>query len=362
MNKTPLESFNPALLQTRRQHKGLSQADLAQRVGITQGHYSKFENGLLSPGEVHVQSLSRALDCPESFFFQQDRLIGPPVSVHPMFRKRSSVGPREIEQLQAGLNLRIMAIRRLLKAVDMRPQFKLPRLDVDAYEADVEEIARLVRATWLLPQGPLENLTEAVEQAGCIVVHCDLPGRVDGVTLDIPGMPPCLFLNVSMPADRMRFSLAHELGHLVMHEVPSPEMEDEANRFASALLMPAADIRSQFGTVSLQRLAAMKRGWRVSMGALLMRADSVGLLSSGQKQYLWRQMSTRGYRLQEPPSTEFPREQPTALPDILRLHMEDLGYSLKDLSAALHLHVHEFRQMFQVGGGHLRVVENSGGL
>lgn len=177
-SKAPLSATH-----ARRRYKALSQTAVAKQAGITQGHYSKIENGLLEPGDENVRQLAQVLDCPEGFFYQADRVVGLPVSVHPMFRKRSSVGTRALEQLEAGLNLQLIAIRRLLKSVDLQPQFKLPRLDVDAFEGDVDEIARLVRAQWLVPRGPITNLTELVEQAGCIVVHCDLPGKVDGVTL-----------------------------------------------------------------------------------------------------------------------------------------------------------------------------------
>jgi Zn-dependent peptidase ImmA (M78 family) len=85
--------------------------------------------------------------------------------------------------------------------------------------------------------------------------------------------------NVEQPADRMRFTLAHELGHLVMHhDQPTQSMEQEANEFASAFLMPARDIRPHFARrVDLRLFAELKPVWRVSMASLLMRARSLGI-------------------------------------------------------------------------------------
>jgi Zn-dependent peptidase ImmA (M78 family) len=154
-----------------------------------------------------------------------------------------------------------------LQAVEHAPKRDIPKLDLDEYEGDIERIAALVRAHWLLPAGPLGNLTAALEVAGCIVVHSDMQGSaISGVTVSVAGIPPLILLNKDQPADRMRFTLAHELGHMVLHRFPGPNMEREANEFASALLMPARDIRGGLsGRLDLRRLAALKADWRVSM-------------------------------------------------------------------------------------------------
>ena len=82
-------------------------------------------------------------------------------------------------------------------------------------------------------------MTGYIERAGIFVFHADLELiDVDGLTLRLPGLPPIIVLNRHLLGDRLRFTLAHELGHLVMHSVPSPNMEKEANEFASELLMP----------------------------------------------------------------------------------------------------------------------------
>jgi Zn-dependent peptidase ImmA (M78 family) len=95
----------------------------------------------------------------------------------------------------------------------------------------------------------------------------------------------------------MRFTLAHELGHLVMHRFPTENMETEANEFASTLLMPSADMRSAFlgRRVTLELLAALKPEWKVAMQALLMRATSLKCVSPNQARYLWQQISARGF-------------------------------------------------------------------
>ncbi len=223
-------------------------------------------------------------------------------------------------------------------------------------------IADLNRRTWLVPSGPTRALVAWVERAGCIVVHCDFAAlKVDGFTVQISDMPPCIFLNRNMPADRQRFSLAHELGHDVMHQVLSPDMEAEANAFASALLKPARDIRPRLSgpRLTIQNLAALKLVWRVSMAALLYRAKEIDAITENQSQYLWRQMSASGYRKAEPPELDLKVEMPTVLPEILRLHMEELGYGISELAQALRSSEEKLRALHSLPGANtrLRVVE-----
>lgn len=164
----------------------------------------------------------------------------------------------------------------------------------------------------------------------------------------IPGTLPLIVLNEEQPADRQRFTLAHEIAHLVMHRFPSPTMEDEANVFAGALLIPASDIRAHFvgRRVNLALLASLKPEWKVAMQSLLMRARSLGFVSTNQERYLWQQFSARRMRLREPPELDFPSEKPSTIGAILKLHIEALGYGMKDLEALLHMRAEEIPSFY----------------
>ena len=355
--------FNAELLRVARQVRGWSQAELSRNSGVSQANLSKLENGLIGPTEDVLDKVAEALHFPQTLFFEPDRMLGLPISVHPMYRKKASVGQRALERLEAELNIRLLHVRRLLGAADFEPELPLPKLDIDEYSGDPEHIAELVRRTWLVPNGPMKDLVGWVERAGCLVIHCDFAGfSVDGITVNAPGMPPCVFLNRNRPADRQRFSLSHELAHIIMHRVPSPTMEDEANAFASALLMPAREIRPYLsGRLTIQRLASLKPVWRVSMQALLYRARTTGTITANQSQYLWRQISALGYRRSEPPELDFPAEEPGILPDLIRVHIEDLGYEIEDLCSVLHVFEDDLRHIHtlpdQAGGPNLRVVK-----
>lgn len=339
---------NASIIKIARQARGLSQVQLSAAAGVSQAAVSKLEAGIMQPTRELVESLASVLSFPASLFYETDPVFGVPVSIS--YRKRASVGSRSIDQLEAEINIRLMHLRRLFGSIDHQPEFSFPSLDVDAYGGSGTAIAQLVRRHWGVPSGPIFDLTSLVERAGVIVLPCEFESLgVDGLTLQPPGLPVCIFLNSAMPGDRQRFTLAHELGHAVMHRMPTPEMEQQADDFAAELLMPAKDIMPAFTSgVTLARVAALKPVWRVSMASLIYRARTLGCITTAQNTSLWRQMSAQGYRRQEPAEVAVPAEKPSVLSDIVKAHVDELGYSLDDLAQLLHMQRDELNAMYGI--------------
>jgi len=359
------EYVNSGLLRIARQRLGLAQGEAAERLAVPQVTLSRYENAVASPPDEFIARAAMAYDMPIEFFRQTDAVFGPPVSVHPMWRKKADVTVREIDKIIAEINIRALQLRRLLNAVEYTPQSNIPRLDLDDYDGDIERVAALVRAHWLLPNGPIENLTAAVERAGAVVMHSSMGGSsVSGVTIAVPGLMPVIVLNQDQPADRMRWTLSHELGHLVMHKFPSPDMETEANNFASALLMPKNEITIALRSrkVDMARLAALKPEWRVSMQALLYRAQSLGLVEKSQAGWLWRRFAMDRTKLREPAHLDFPPEQPGVVGRMVRLHLDNFGYSAGELAKIIHANDNMLNEYYDlnaapvVQGMKLRVV------
>ncbi len=360
------ETANADLLRVARQLRGMQQGDAALHLGLSQAVLSRVENKLAGITGELLDRAAIVYSLPRSFFEQSDPVLGAPVSVHPIWRRKSTVTAREMDQIVAELNVRLMHLRRLLQAVDIEATHSIPSMPVEEFHGDIERIVAVVRSQWQMPTGPVQNLTRVAEAAGVIVVHSAMAGSaVDGVTFSAPGLPPLVVLNSDQPADRMRYTLAHELGHLVMHRnQPTKEMEQEANTFASFLLMPSRDIASSFTRrIDLRLLAELKPVWRVSMASLLMKARSLGLIAYNQERYLWQQFSSSNIRLREPPELDFPIETPTVLPDLIKAHLEQLGYSIADLASLLHIQSHELSSLYGVGrapeakAAHLRIIK-----
>lgn len=341
---------NGVMLRLARQRKGFHQTAAAERLGIEQPLLSRIENGLSEAREEFLVRAEKLYELPRSFFEQSDAVYGAPVSVHPMWRKKTDVTARELDCVVAELNIRIMHLRRLLDAAEIAYSSNVPGLDIEDYGSP-EKIAALVRAHWKIPQGPIRDLTLYVERAGVLIVQSSLGGAtISGVTFSAPGLPPLIVLNSEQPADRLRYTLAHELGHLVMHRFPTPTMEKEANEFAAALLMPASDIRPYFvgQRIDLAYLGALKPEWKVAMQALLMRARDLGFVPKNREQYLWKQINARRLRQREPPELDFAPEKPTVIETLVRLHLDRLGYSAGDLAKLLHVYEWDLPSFYSI--------------
>jgi Zn-dependent peptidase ImmA (M78 family)/transcriptional regulator with XRE-family HTH domain len=341
--------FNHALLLLARQYRRESQGSVAKKAGLDQGYYSRIENGLLeTPTLDNVAKIASSLDFPEAFFYLDDGLSGLPLSVHPMNRKRASVGAPALRQVHAELNLRLIHLRRFLRAADIHPELPLPEIDV--YEGGgPQQIAQTIRRAWSIPEGPIENLTDLCERAGIMVVWCELENGIDGVTLKVRDLPPCIFLNRNVPPDRMRASLGHELGHVIMHHVPTDDMEDEANAFAAELLVPEKQFRRQFsgrGVVTLELLARQKAFWRMSMGFLLYRIGALEIRTRHQTEYLWKRMSSLGWRTREPQETDFRYEEPSVFPELLKIHGDVLGYDIGAMGELVSVNISDLQRMY----------------
>src|SRR6266550_13503 len=167
-------------------------------------------------------------------------------------------------------------------------------------------------------------------------------------------MPTLIFVNNTIPADRLRFTLAHEIGHIVMHAIPNPEMEKEAHRFAAEFLMPEQDIKPHLRSVTLPVLAALKKVWRVSMAALLMRARQLKIISERVYVALVRQMAP--YRRREPAELDLTPENARLLQEMIDFHKEKLKYGVQEIAGILHVGAKEFQRMYYGRSHQLQLV------
>lgn len=346
-----MDKFNPHLLILAREARGLTQADLAKRAEIGQGTLSKLEAGLKAPAENTVSLLADTLGFPTSFMFQEGQPYGfPPYH----YRKRKKLSAKALGRIVAEMNIRRMHVKRLSNSFELAPKAALPEIDRDEYHGrasrrlDIEDVARSVREAWMLPTGPVHNMIELLESKGGIVIPCDFgTDLIDAMSQRIDGMPTLFFVNMHSPADRVRMTLAHELAHMVLHTVSLADdetMEEEADQFAGAFLLPADEIRSQLRQFDLRHLANLKRYWKVSMQAIAMRASKLNLISDYQAKMFWIEMSKLGYRKREP--NEPPREEPRLLKSMIAYHQRKLSYSVEEIAKLLHLTPDEFVRMY----------------
>ncbi|MCE9636985.1 MAG: XRE family transcriptional regulator [Planctomycetes bacterium] len=329
---------NPELLQLARVSRGLVQKELEQKTNIDQSYLSRFESGDMTPSSDHVDAIARALGYPARFFYGTESPLRAGACL--FHRKQASMPAMELKKLEAAVRLTRIHVGRLLDAAAVSAPFSFPHYDPAEVRRDIEQIAELVRVAWKLPPGPIRDLVAVVERAGGVVVPMEFGTRRLSAICQSES-PPIFCVNAAMPADRVRWTIAHEVGHLVMHEVPSPEQECEADQFAAAFLAPRRDVLSDLRDLSIERAARLKPHWRMSMQALIRRAKDLQTISVSTYNRLMAQIGARKWRLVEP--VEIAREQPTLLAELIRAHREDLGFSVTELAAHVGLEEPEFR-------------------
>lgn len=347
------KDFNADMMLLARSLREINQQEVADLTGKTQAYVSKVEQRILPPSSDFVQSLSEKLCFPVSFFYQSGDLAGVPTSVHTFFRKtETDAAPKTpkaktLSRLNAELSLRINHLRIIKdRLVEHQTKFNEVLTAISPNSENPELAAEQFREYYQLGLGPIQNLAEVIEQSGVLIFLCDFGDEtnemVDGVSMNVPHLPPTIFLNKERTADRMRFSLAHELFHVLAHRIPSDTMEKEANRFAAELLMPCMEIKNDLShSISLNALAALKPKWKASIASLLYRAGELEIISSNQSNNLWRQINQRGWRKREPASLDLEAEEISLVHDTFFNDFDG------DLSELLHMYKHQIEEMYQ---------------
>lgn len=319
-----------------REARGWSQNDLAHTAGVSQGFVSKVENGLTDLHGQALETVAAALGCPVSLLTDYSHIQGLEVTCLHHRRRHSKITAAKKRQIEAVTNLTRISVEGLLAGIELLPEARVHRIDIDEVN-DPAEIARQIRAAWRVPSGPIQNLTALLEAAGIVVVQRPLGSNAQDAVSTWPheqDRPPVMLVNAGLPPDRYRFTVAHELGHLVMHSIPSEDQETQADMFASELLAPAHEIGPQLAgltTRDLRRLQELKSSWGISIAALVRRAKDVGAITDRQYREFQLQLSRLGWRTLEP--VALPAEQPSTIDRIVATHRDQHQYSDADLAA-----------------------------
>jgi Predicted Zn peptidase len=293
--------FSPVRLRLARQRRALTLTKLADLSGVSLRSLSNYENNAIEqPTEESLRKLAETLGVRPDYFYRDEV---DPVAVEAVsFRKlsKTSASKRDAALASATLALEFFGI------VDRH--FRLPEPSIPTFDKLApDQGAELVRQRWGLGDRPITNMVHLLESKGVRVVslgphHSDIDAFCfyrDAV--------PYVFVNTMKSGERQRFDIAHELGHLVMHDerdmTPSDsrDREAEANAFAAAFLMPASGLHAQaLWGASLQKITAAKRHWKVSAMAMSHRLHELGLLNDWQYRSTVVALSKAGYRSSEP--------------------------------------------------------------
>lgn len=323
-------TLTPSRLALARKRRGLTMVRLAADAGVTTRSLSAYESGRQQPNPQTLRALARALGLPVAF------LEGPEIDEVPP----DAASFRALSKMTASQRDSACSAGRIAFLINdwISGRFRLPVPDVPSLPSlDPETAAEVVRARWGLGLNPVANVIHLLESRGVRVFSlADECAEVDAFSLYWHGTPFC-FLNTMKSGERGRFDAAHELGHLVLHtehRVPhGPDAEQEANRFAAAVLMPAASvIAARLSNATTDQIIAAKQEWNVSAMALTHRLHELSLLTEWGYRTACVNLSRMGYRTGEPGG--IPHESSQLLARVLRM-LRGNGFTSAQVAADL---------------------------
>ena len=334
--------MNTKMLLLARESRGYTQQELADKIGLSATTVSKMEAHELNVLPETLRLIAEVTNYPASFFSQEGEVVPENVA----YRKRATVAQKFLTSVTSGVNIVRLNAQYLTRALKI-PVPELPTLSVTD-EATPAILAKKLWKLWDIQPPTIENLTSLIESKGIAIASFDFgTERVDSRSIFTDDRYPIIVLNSTMLGDRLRFSLAYELGHLLMHTSNDGawdrDVSHEANLFAAELLMPESEIRKDFSDgVTLPLLANLKRKWKVSMISLLYRADDLGFITPNQKRYLLNQFNTMGIRRREPVELDVAKEVPTLINNWLTEYQTQNDLNPETLAESLHLSMADF--------------------
>ncbi len=324
----------PSKLRDARKVARLSQGDLGDLVGVSRQAISTYERGDKSPEPSTFQKISEVLGQPVNFFTSPDgSRFG---SAGAKFYRK--FGPETLRRNEAAAVLGDWFVQ-TAKYFDEFVNYPVPSLPECApkntsgrYKFDeINEIALNLRKLWGLGPGPISNVLALLEAKGIVVCRYEMQGENVEAFSFWNGPRPFIFMASEKEAGvRLRYDLAHELGHLILHRwVEQSDLEDkatlkaiegEADKFAGAFLLPSNSFPNEVYTARLDAFVPLKERWKVSIQAMVYRCRDLDLIDSDQALNLYKQISFRRWRKKEP--LDDPRKIPIEQPRLLRRAVE----------------------------------------
>ncbi|MBX7227789.1 MAG: XRE family transcriptional regulator [Chitinophagales bacterium] len=338
--------MNRHMIALVREIRGITQGELADKISMSHTSISKMEKGEINISDDTLNDIAQATNFPVSFFTQEYEVYPEPLT----YRKREKVAQKLLSPIQAKINLIKFNVQHLLAELDISGT-TIPIQQVTETNTPAV-IAQKVRKAWKITSPVIDNVVHLLEEKGIITACFDFATeRVDSRCITTDNRYPAIIFNKTLLGDRQRFSLAYQLGHLIMHVYYTidwnRDVGHEANLFASEFLMPEKEIRKDFDNgITLALLASLKKKWKVSMISLLYRADDLGYLTPNQKRYLLQQFNEQNIRRREPKELDIPPEQPNLLRQWISNLKKKKKLSTSGIAAELHLNIDDFIEMY----------------
>ena len=294
-------------------------------MGLRQETIARFENGKSTPNEVQLQAIAAITGVSPAFFTKEPGQAD--VGAALAYRCKARVPVKD----KAQASQYVLLLAELVKSLcaTLRP----PALNFPTPSTEPEKAARFMRTVFGLAEGePIAHVVNVLERNGAVVLAFpEFPEksdrkpnrRIDAISTwgTFDKDRPIVGVFATSAGDRLRFNVAHELGHLVLHrnlEVHTKATEDEANRFAAEFLMPEHRMVQVLPeALNLGLAMEIKKEWRVSLQMIVRRARDVGVIADHRYKTLMAQIGARGWRTNEP--VQVPIERPRLIRQMVEM-------------------------------------------
>ncbi len=334
-------SINHRQLTFVREYLGFNQSELAQKIpGMSQSNLSKFEKGFSTLSEDIIDRIIDFLGFPKDFYFL--KISNKSETAH--YRQRTGITKKVRSEIEYGYRLIGYLVDQMAESV-IWPELFLKPFDLEEGYNPTYVARHTRKLIGLSDSEPVVKISELLEASGIIIVEVDIMDKFDGVSFVSDDGYPVMVINRSFSNDRKRFTIAHELGHLLMHSLNTPAIPDhrnekiqelEANQFASEFLMPASAIKGSLSNLRLSSLSELKMYWLTSMLSIVKRARDLNCINNDKYIYLNIEIS-RGGRVETENSVPVFIDQPRLFSKAYTMHKTELGYTDADLSSAFSL-------------------------
>lgn len=335
------EIFKGSQLRLARHYWGKTLNDIAEDIGKTRQYVSQLENGKgrIKLDDPITDALAKSLAVAPTFFYK-------PVGVS---LSEEQAHFRKLATTKASMKQKILArgtiFDQVVEFIDTK--VRLPAVDFPDFSGaetaeEIEQVAERLRTHWGLGLGPISHMVRVVEHAGAVVTFFqDASTEVDA--LSITSRRPVIVRNDAKQSPfRLRFDIAHELGHLVLHEgqiTGDRKTESEANRFASAFLIPRTTFMKAFprrgSRMDWAGISKMKMDFQVTKAAILYRAKSLGIIDEYQYRGAVIYLKNHAEGIQEKEDIFCKKEQAETIPAALKVLHEYHGISHEALAGYL---------------------------
>lgn len=292
---------------------------------ISKQAISQYENGYVTPPPQRVAEIANKLGFPLNYFTKSWETVDQHSPTQ--FRKIAAATKKHRNQAELKADWFVRFIHCLGNHVSIK-KHSLIRYDVgvDAiHENELEAVAQNLRAQWGLGNAPIDNLLLVLEENGVIIGESNIHDSLEAFSFWNAEVPFIFMSNENKNYFRSRLSVAHELGHLILHRHVTAEMiqnrethrllEKQAFYFGAAFLLPRESFGEEVMRYEESYWTELKRRWGVSIAAMVLRAANIGKITEAQKAYFFRQ---RGRSKDEPADNEEEQEKPNLVKALIR--------------------------------------------